>query len=318
MDRNVRPLVLAVLALLLVGLAAATVADPVERQPGVGSGSSGILGGPHGASGTAGQSGSLVGPSMGGAPLAMQPICVPFLRTPTFFLSAGLVVLVAGALVYRRGGLLLLTGMGGMVAIPLFLAYLLLTDCGAPSPERTRSGILDLAGNGTFIGGTAASGGGGTAVPTSAPLALLGVAALVVGVGLVALRSTGHDDPPTEPSRDPTPESTADLEALGSTAGDAADRVESADTVDNEVFRAWRDLTDHLDVDTPAASTPAEFAAAAEAAGMDPDLVGDLTEVFRSVRYGGKAPTDERERRAVAALRAIEAAYAPEDDDAAP
>ncbi|MUV61919.1 DUF4129 domain-containing protein, partial [Halobacterium sp. CBA1126] len=119
------------------------------------------------------------------------------------------------------------------------------------------------------------------------------------------------DDPP---DRDPVPEP-ADgedeetLDALGSVAGDAADRIAADADVENEVYRAWREMTEHLDVDNPEASTPAEFAAAASDAGMAREHVDELTDLFRSVRYGGAEVTAEREQRAVDALRAVEASY---------
>jgi len=110
-------------------------------------------------------------------------------------------------------------------------------------------------------------------------------------------------------SDDPDPETPdPDLAAVAQTAGEAAARIESADG-DNEVYRAWREMTEALDVDRPASATPAEFATAAVAAGVAEEPVAELTEVFEQVRYGGADPTDERERRAAAALRQIEATH---------
>jgi hypothetical protein len=65
-------------------------------------------------------------------------------------------------------------------------------------------------------------------------------------------------------------------------------------------------MTEALDVDRPASSTPAEFASAAVAAGVDEEPIDELTAVFERVRYGGEDATADRERRAVAALRRIE------------
>ena len=64
-----------------------------------------------------------------------------------------------------------------------------------------------------------------------------------------------------------------------------------------------------LAVARPASATPAEFATAAVAAGVAEEPVAELTEVFEQVRYGGADPTDERERRAAAALRQIETTH---------
>nr|WP_303647825.1 DUF4129 domain-containing protein [Haloarchaeobius amylolyticus] len=100
------------------------------------------------------------------------------------------------------------------------------------------------------------------------------------------------------------------MAAVGAAAGRAADRLEDTTAVDNEVYRAWREMTTHLDVPDPQSSTPAEFAEAAVAAGMTREQVDELTALFEEVRYGGEAPTSDRETRAIDALRAIEAAHA--------
>ncbi|MFD1597698.1 DUF4129 domain-containing protein [Halobellus rarus] len=76
------------------------------------------------------------------------------------------------------------------------------------------------------------------------------------------------------------------------------------------MYRAWVEMTAHLDLDRPQSSTPGEFAAAAVDAGMDPDDVDELTRLFEAVRYGDERVTDARADRAVAALRRIESAYA--------
>ncbi|WP_141212635.1 DUF4129 domain-containing protein, partial [Halorubrum sp. Ea8] len=123
------------------------------------------------------------------------------------------------------------------------------------------------------------------------------------------LLGAGGDDEPADGEehgeREEPDQTDPDLREVGRTAGAAADRIERSDA-DNGVYRAWRDMTEALDVDRPASSTPAEFAAAAVDAGVDAEPVGDLTAVFERVRYGGEEATEERERRAAEALRRIE------------
>jgi hypothetical protein len=92
-------------------------------------------------------------------------------------------------------------------------------------------------------------------------------------------------------------------------AGQAADRLESAVDVDNEIYRAWVALTRHLSVDHPEASTPREFERAAVEAGFETAAVRELTDLFEAVRYGHDDPTADRERRAVEALRRLEAQF---------
>lgn len=104
------------------------------------------------------------------------------------------------------------------------------------------------------------------------------------------------------------------VEGVGRAAGRAADRIEAQAGVDNEVFRAWREMATLLSADRPETSTPGEFAATATAAGMDREDVDELTRLFEEVRYGDAPPTEERERRALDILRRIEETYAGEGD----
>lgn len=103
-----------------------------------------------------------------------------------------------------------------------------------------------------------------------------------------------------------------DEAAVSRAAGEAADRIESAPDAaayENEVYRAWREMTRLLDVPRPAASTPGEFCRAALEAGLDPEASRTLTRAFEDVRYGTADPTTDRERRVVEALRRIEATH---------
>lgn len=104
-----------------------------------------------------------------------------------------------------------------------------------------------------------------------------------------------------------------DLTQVGEAAGDAADRIESEAEVSNEVYRAWREMVQHLNVSDPDTTAPDEFEAYAISAGMDAADVSELTQLFEEVRYGELEP-GEREERAVAALRRIEVAYADDDE----
>ncbi|MFT4958108.1 MAG: hypothetical protein ACI9PP_002168, partial [Halobacteriales archaeon] len=99
-------------------------------------------------------------------------------------------------------------------------------------------------------------------------------------------------------------------------AGRAADRLETGDEFENDVYRAWAEMTTELEVEHPSSSTPSEFAMAAVDAGMDRNDVDRLTELFEEVRYGGFDPTPEREGEAIETLRRIETEYA--EGDGAP
>jgi hypothetical protein len=155
--------------------------------------------------------------------------------------------------------------------------------------------------------------GVGVTVPIplwSLPSWLRGI--LVVTLAIVALALVGRSLRRAERSErlDAVEDSTpSDPEAaVADAAGRAADRL-LADTdasVENEVYRAWREMTHALEVDAPASSTPGEFAEAAVAVGLDPTDVQTLTDLFEEVRYGGAAVTDERREAVARALEGIE------------
>lgn len=239
--------------------------------------------------------------------------CQPWLKQPLVQL-----LLVLGIVGVFSAGRWLDDAATGLAAVfvvgyPGFFLYLLFTTC------RSDLGLLSLA-----DGGRPAQEGGGlfggeaTVAPPSFSTAALLVLVVATLVAVAALVLTGNHDQREEDERgdgedDPEPEPPADMRAVGAAAGRAADRIEETDEFENEVYRAWAAMTDHLAVDRPESSTPAEFATAATAAGMDPADVARLTEVFEEVRYGGEEPTAERERAAVGTLRRIEATYADAD-----
>jgi hypothetical protein len=154
------------------------------------------------------------------------------------------------------------------------------------------------------------TGGGGPS--GSVLLAVAGiVGALVLALGLVLRWPRGKTEP-EEP--DDAGEETG-ATALGEIAGRAADRIETGASgeSENEVYRAWGEMTHHLDIENTETTTAREFQRAAVEAGMAPDDVRELTQLFERVRYGGEAATEDREQRAVAVLRRIESTYGDEE-----
>ena len=135
------------------------------------------------------------------------------------------------------------------------------------------------------------------------------VGALLLSLGLVLRwpRGGGETDTPNEPEE-------LDTAALGEIAGRAADRIEESSPGDgeNEVYRAWREMTARLDIENAETTTPREFQQASVDAGMSPDDVRELTRLFERVRYGGESATTGREERAVQVLRRIESTYGEE------
>ncbi|MBX0293288.1 DUF4129 domain-containing protein [Haloarcula nitratireducens] len=139
----------------------------------------------------------------------------------------------------------------------------------------------------------------------------VGSFALVVLAGIVLFRAADAETWTVTDADTETEDGTAteDPTALGEAAGRAADRIADDAPLDNAVYRAWREMTDALAVPDPETSTPGEFQTAAVDAGMDPEDVAVLTDLFRTVRYGDRPATEERERRAEQALRNVERAY---------
>lgn len=309
MDRTLRQVVLALVAVLVVAVAAATLPNPVTSGVG-GSPTDGWGNDPGESDGIIGNGGDGVIPIFEGGDLAFQGWCIPELRAPWVKYGIVLVFLAVGALVYRRLGLLAAVGVVAFLAMPVLLFYPLLTACGRGSDVDPEAGIFPRYNVSALAGaGQGGGGGGGGSIPSTSPTFLV----VLAGIGLVLLAvfllATGDESEPeerdvVEADREPT------LGELGAVAGRAADRIEDQRTVENEVYRAWREMTDHLDLDRPATATPGEFAKRATAAGMDDGHVADLTELFQEVRYGGKEATIDRETKALETLRAIEDAYA--------
>nr|WP_303646993.1 DUF4129 domain-containing protein [Haloarchaeobius salinus] len=142
---------------------------------------------------------------------------------------------------------------------------------------------------------------------------------MVVVAGVWVVRS-GDDDEESElvtaadPDEETDPPDSPDVGAVAAAAGRAADRIEERPGTENEIYRAWVEMTRHLPVDHPDTSTPREFEAVAVEAGFDADAVGELTDLFESVRYGQESATAEREDRAVEALRRLEDQFEGENE----
>jgi hypothetical protein len=299
---------LALLAVVALGVAAATL-DSAVSLGGGGLGGGGDAGGPDGQSADLGAS-----PSPSGGGLSIPPACYEFLREPPALLAFAAVLLGLAAFVYRdTGSGLAASAAVGSLGVPAAALGWLLSAC-RPVDGEVEFALGAAAGEGGFLpeggglGGSGLGGGGGTASAPELLFALVVVAALVASVA-VLLGAAGDDEPAdgggaAEGDKDDGP-GNPDLREVGRAAGAAADRIDRSDA-DNGVYRAWRDMTEALDVDRPASATPAEFAAAAVDAGVDEEPVAELTAVFERVRYGGENATAERERRAAEALRRIE------------
>jgi len=314
-DQNVRALIIALVCVLAVSLAASTLADPQSPSgagPGIGSD---LQSGTAVQSGDSGNDQSFLKQPGSTEPIPLSGACIPILLSPQIPFG-GLLILVGTAwILKRRENAAYAFVFTFLLTLLLAVPYILLTDCGTDSRNYSQDAVLIPSFSNNSSGGVlGGSAGGQAADQVLSPTVLVGLLVVVsVLFAVLAYRASGDD----EAGEDQLPEAEAvdpedrnALAAVGAAAGEAADRIEDAADVDNEVYRAWRDMTDHVDVPDSETSTPREFATAARDAGMDSAHVDALTNLFREVRYGGADATADREQRAVDALRAIEERYA--------
>ena len=226
-----------------------------------------------------------------------------------------LVLLVAGLLVVASLVYMALYERRWLVAFSVVLAAILVFGLVIQDLEFQPS-----VSNGTNAGNPGESGQGGDqegsgdgqgeGSGSSFPTFLLAGVFLVLLLVAYAVLGRTVSDRDQNPGED---DDTVQPETLGAIAGRAADRIEtgadSTTAADNEIYRAWQEMTSQLDTTHEEATTPREFEQQAVEAGMAPEDVSELTRLFEAVRYGGEAVTDDRERRAVAVLRRIESKY---------
>lgn len=309
-----RTAALALLCLAVLAFAAATLDTTTNPNEGLGAGSGGV-------DDTVGDRGTPVATDSGSSrdarpsPLDLDlggvlfEVCVPWLARP--LVQLGLIAGLVGVFLVGRwyDDALLGLGLAFIVGYPGLFVYLFLTSCLTGQrgliPELSSIGRPSRPEGGGFAGGAAATPSLPTQLLVLLVVGLLGVVAVLVLTGdhdqATTDTESGQEEDPVEPG--------VDVAAIGNAAGRAADRLEREGAFENEVFRAWAEMTEQLSVAHPESSTPAEFAAAAVDAGMDPADVDRLTGLFEEVRYGGAEPTPAREQAAVETLRRIEAAY---------
>lgn len=294
MDRRSLPTAgLAAIGVLALALAAATLASPV-RQDDEGFG----LGGGSGAE----EPGIVPPPTPqpGG-----EGLTLPIPEEVVLVLIVIAALLTAWYLVvYVREAATTLAAAAIVIGAVVLVMWALteFTAPGAPSVGMP-DGMMPGSEDGELLGE------GSPTQPVVVLVLLIGVAV----VGFVLVSSWSSDAGDDEAAEAPTGPDAASMRALGRTAGRVADRLEDAADVDNEVYRAWREMTELLDVDDPASTTPGEFAVAATEAGMADEDVAELTRLFEDVRYGNASPNADRESRARAVFRRIEQTYAPEE-----
>ncbi len=300
--RTLVVLVVAALAVVAIGLSAATLTSTVSPSGGEG----------QGISDEVGDSG-VNQPDVGGEPEGEDGSDWSSL-IQRLFLVIGIVALL-GALRYAVENPSRAVVLAAVLVVAVLAIYLVLevADNTQIDPGELREQQQQEEEQQDGNGGGSPRADGESDGSQGLPLApLFGFLVVVLfGIALVMRQfRPGSDDDVDEDGAE-SPEETA---AMGAIAGRAADRIEDgpeddgSDT-DNEVYRAWEEMTTQLDIESGEATTPREFERRAVAAGMSPDDVRELTDLFETVRYGGEAATADRERRAVSVLRRIESTY---------
>ena len=305
-SERARVVVVGVVCVLAVAAAAATLAapEPTDRAAGGGSLQDDASADEQGEGGE-----STADPIASPGRLDVDiGACVPWLYSLPFWLAVAGVATAVWLFARYKQDALAATAYVSVLALPFTFVWLLLSKCG--TDEETPEGIVPSDVVVTPEGGDAAFGLLGEAGRFASPTWVVVIVA-VVGLGTIALVLAADDADADDPD-DPAPGAVGapedpEVEEVRAVAGRAADRIEGDAGIDNEIYRAWVEMTEHLDVPHPESSTPGEFQRAAVDAGVNPDTVGELTALFERVRYGDEPPTDETEARAVDALRAMEA-----------
>lgn len=307
MDRQtVTAVAIAVVGVLAVALAAATLTTAVAPESGLGGDGEG-----------GGESGDAFGspPPVDDRPA--DSVEVPLLKELVQLVVLLIALAVVGyVLAYRRDAVPVLVAILAAAAVAWLAAQFVSGTLAPPEPPTGGPG-----GDG-LIGGSDGDDGSGSGETVPGPLPLPALLVLVLGVALVGVLLTiGRGSTPgpglLDRSDDADSERTdAEPRAIGRAAGRAADRIErgdGGDDVENDVYRAWAEMTSLLAVSDPDTTSPREFETAAVEAGLDADDVRELTRLFEDVRYGGYSPTADREQRAVRVFRRIESQYAREE-----
>lgn len=311
MDIDARPAVVALLAVVAIALAAATLTTPIdvsEEGDGFADGDTDSPG-----FGEEGGDGMLFN-STGEEPGTLMPIelpCMEWLTTPSALLGLAAAALAVGAVVTWRTNVIIAMALLSALLLPSLIIYAVLTSCAQPG--LIEGGLMGDTGDELLPGGDGGGDGGEEGDDTRTPPMQSVLLFILLGLSVIAVALTllVSDDETEEQIETPAVDD-ANVAAVARAAGRAADRIDDSADVDNEIYRAWLEMTRHLDVENPESSTPAEFAAAAVDAGMARSDVEELTALFEEVRYGGEEPTPERTGRARDALRRIEETYTEE------
>lgn len=310
LDRST--VIIALVGVLVLTAAAASISDPV--MTGEGSGDGWDYDNGNGADSGERESGGgpdFVDPGAEYVESVSVALCLPFLLKWEVQLLLLAAVFLGGLLLWRKTDLTTAALVISVLSpLGLFLYYGLATSCSI-AEEDSEEGLGERLMTGAEEVNESTGGAVETATDPTVILVILAIAGLLA-IGL-AIRRDDISEAISLESKEKDDETPTDRGQLGRIAGEAAERIEGqspdADSLENEIYRAWVEMTNQLDMADPETATPGEFATEAIEAGMSPADVHDLTELFESVRYGDQAPTSMREQQAIDILSRIERDY---------
>lgn len=247
-------------------------------------------------------------------------VCVPFLMDRNTQLVIVLSMFLGAGIIWKLSNFIVTAAFMAGFGPAITIAYFVLIS-GCEQEEEEEEDPEEVEGFLDFLVGDNGNTTAAQVVDVATDPTMIFAALVIIGIAAFAfVMMTDDEDEDVEPDEeyDKPSTSTLDQSIIAEIAGEAADRIEEReaddDKLENEVYRAWRQMTEHLEVAAPETSTPGDFAREAIAAGMSTDDVMALTELFEEVRYGDRYPTDERERAAVETLRNIERTYGAGDE----
>ncbi len=219
-----------------------------------------------------------------------------------------LMLLASVAVAWHRDVITAWTAMAVMIVVFVFLVFV--GDLGQLELATTNSSAnVTEPPNQSSLGSGSGTEPGSSPPATALPTGLLVFLGFIVGLSAVlgfSRADAGDDEDEAGEAGEAADEET--VVDIGAAAGQAADRMAESGDLDNPVYEAWRDMTAALDDPDERTLTPAEFRDRAVAAGLPREPVGDLTDVFREVRYGQATATEGRVGAAESALRQVEEA----------
>lgn len=190
------------------------------------------------------------------------------------------------------------------------VAALLLVRIAATHPRGTTIALLGSVGVASlvvvaFVSRSIVDGAAAFGLPPGYVATVVIGVAFALGIAGTLVAFARHDRPAVE-GDDVPPSGDEDLPPRESTATASSVRIDpNVDADDNDVYRAWMTLAESVSDRLEATATPGDVMRAALEEGHDRSAVESLTRLFEDVRYGGRDPTPERERRARELLERI-------------